>query len=106
MCNAGKVKRGGTRLKPASQIYVGDEIEVPAKEASYKRLLRVEQLTDKRLGAALAGQNFSELTDPELIAAAREKAKDSRSHRREGGQGRMTKRDRRRWENATGHFFD
>ena len=105
-CQAGRVKRLGKKIKPSTTIRVGDRLEIPAKEANFIRELEVLELIDMRVAASVAVTCYKEWTDPERAEAARQIAREDRQFRREGSQGRMTKRDRRRWEDGKRGFFE
>lgn len=99
--SAGKIKRQGKILKPATALKSGDLLEFPAPDGTHKRSIEVIELLIKRVGAPLAQQAYKERTSPDILAdAAKRKALDraNRLIRKKGDQGRMTKRQRRVWE--------
>lgn len=105
-CSAGKIKRGTTTLKPSSAVQIADHLEIPAHDGTHKRQLEVVQLLDKRVSGPLAREAFLDRTPAETLEAARqlrEQQRQDRLQRREGDQGRMTKKNRRRWRST---FFD
>jgi ribosome-associated heat shock protein Hsp15 len=93
-CSAGKVKRGGKHLKPSTSLKIGDTLEVPSPDNTYKRTVEVVQLLEKRVSAALAEAEKRRLAQ-----------KENRQFRKEGDQGRLTKQKRRQWEDREGKFF-
>lgn len=104
-CQAGRIRRLGRKLKASSTLKIGDRIFLPAKGVNYTRELEVLELIEMRVGAAEASACYQEHTDPSIAEEARKLAKEDRMFRKEGSQGRMTKRDRRIWEETKGGFF-
>lgn len=108
-CSAGKIKRGTTPLKPAASIQIGDHLEIPAADDTYKRHIEVTGLLDKRVSAPLAREAYLDHTPEDVLAAAKERRaihlKD-RINRQEGDQGRMTKKKRREWNSKLHGFND
>ena len=76
-CNAGKVKMNGTNVKPSKNIKADEVFEVHIGQ----------------LGAPLVPQYCEDLTPPEEYERVR--MLNMRFERRERGEGRPTKRDRR-----------
>lgn len=91
MCGAGKVKRDGQPLKPATLLRVGDRLEVPFPEGPGTRLIEVVAVIEKRVGAAGVLECCRERT-PEQQLMARKLWSEARA---EGARGRPTKKDRR-----------
>lgn len=94
-CRAGLVKVNDVAAKPARAVHA-DEI-VTFRQGIVYRTLRVLAVPASRLGAKLVPEYCTDLTPP----AEYEKAKEQRiQHLLAGtpGQGRPTKRDRRRIE--------
>lgn len=107
-CAAGKVKRAGKNLKASSTLKPGDRLEVPSTDNTYKRAVEVVELLEKRVSAPLAQAAYRDHTPPEILAEAEQRRlanKENRRRRKEGDQGRLTKRQRRRWEQDDGNFF-
>lgn len=110
-CSAGKIKRAGKTLKPSSSLKIGEHLEIPSPDNTHKRTIEVVQLLEKRVSAPLAREAYQEHTPPEILAEAEAKRlaqKESRQHRKEGDQGRLTKKNRRKWQNSNpedGHKF-
>ncbi len=107
-CSAGKIKRRGQNLKPSSALKVGDTLEVPSPDNSYKRTVEVIELLEKRVSAPVAQAAYTDHTPAEILAEAERRRlalKEDRQFRKEGDQGRLTKRKRRQWEGEEGRFF-
>ncbi len=109
-CSAGKIKRAGDTLKPSTSLKVGDTLEVPAPDNSYKRTIEVVQFIEKRVSAPIAQAAYLDHTPAEILAEAEKRRlaqKENRQTRKEGDQGRLTKRKRRQWEDGDGEgkFF-
>ena len=107
-CSGGKIKRTGKTLKSSASLKVGDTLEVPSPDGAYKRIIEVVQLIEKRVGAPLAREAYIENTPGEILAEAERRRlanKENRQRRREGDQGRLTKRKRRQWEEGEGGGF-
>jgi ribosome-associated heat shock protein Hsp15 len=108
-CNAGKIKRGNTALKPSSAIQVGDHLDVPSPDGTHKRRLEVVALLEKRVSAPLAREAFVDHTPEDVLQAAAEaraRKREARLLRQEGDQGRMTKKKLRDWKSGHRGFFD
>lgn len=99
--NAGKVKRANVSVKASTKVQIGDHLDVPAPDGSYKRHIEVTGLYDKRVGAPLAQAAYTEHTSADILEAAKQKRaeiRENRQHRKEGDQGRMTKKQLRDWK--------
>jgi ribosome-associated heat shock protein Hsp15 len=103
-CEAGRIKRGGHPLKPATQLHLGDILEVPFYEGPGTRIVKVAGLIQQRVSAPLAQACYIESTSPEVIEANRLAVKEKHDRRVEGDQGRPTKRDRREIERFRDFF--
>ena len=108
-CSAGKIKRAGKSLKSSTSLKESDTLEVPSPDGTYKRIIEVIQLIEKRVSAPLAREAYQDHTPGEILAEAERRRlanKENRQQRREGDQGRLTKRKRRVWEEGEpGGFF-
>lgn len=102
-CEGGRVKRAGQALKPAAQLRIDDVIELPFPTGPGTRTVRVVELIEKRVGAPRAAECCEELTSQETIDERIELLRE-RKHRREGDQGRPTKRERRIMKKPGGFF--
>lgn len=92
---SGKVTVDGTRAKPSRPICVGQQIKV--RKGPYLFDVTVDALFDKRVGAKLAADAYSEAADSiDRRRALQEKLKDDRLvSRGERLAGKPNKRDRR-----------
>ena len=88
-CDAGHVKLNGSSVKASKAVKRGDHIEVVTPGGL--RILDVIELLDKRGPATLAQQLFDDQTPPPPPKEER----DITMPRRDRGEGRPTKRDRR-----------
>jgi ribosome-associated heat shock protein Hsp15 len=102
-CQAGKVKRAGKSLKPASNLQIGDHLDITVADNTHVRHIEVTQLLEKRVSAAHAREALADHTSTDVLKEVAEKKKrlrEERLFRQEGDQGRMTKKKRREWEQA------
>ncbi|MDR3084089.1 MAG: RNA-binding S4 domain-containing protein [Streptomyces sp.] len=94
-CRGGHVRVNGERVKPAHSVRVGDEVRL--RNEGRERIVVVERLIRKRVGAPVAVQCYIDNSPPppprEAIAPA---------GIRDRGTGRPTKRDRRDMERLRG----
>lgn len=100
-CAAGKVKRDGKNLKASSALKVGDILEVPSVDGYHKRTVEIVALLEQRVKGSLAAEAIKDHTPAEVLAEAERRRlahRESRTRRREGDQGRLTKKNRRNWE--------
>ncbi len=107
-CSTSKVKRSGKALKPSTTLKIGDTLDVPSSDNAYKRNIEVIQLIDKRVSAPLAREAYLDHTPAEILSEAENRRlanKENRQTRKEGDQGRLTKRNRRQWEEGGNKFF-
>lgn len=99
-CNGGKVKVGGVNAKPARQVGPGDKITVRKGMVTYVYL--VLKPLEHRVGAALVPEYAENLTDPAELEKLRA-PHETFFLRRDRGEGRPTKKDRRQieemWDN-------
>jgi ribosome-associated heat shock protein Hsp15 len=94
-CRSGHVKIDGENAKPAHAVQLNEIIT--AKTGEITRTLRVIGLIERRVGAALAKQFVEDLTAPEEYTKKREPNFQPLFFRPKG-EGRPTKRDRRKLE--------
>lgn len=95
-CRGGHVTINGKAAKPAAMVTVGDRVEAYLNQRP--RVVEVERLVSKRVGAAVAAECFVDHSPPPperddfrpLFAV------------RERGAGRPTKRDRRQIDRLRG----
>ncbi len=108
-CHGGKIKRSGVTLKPSSNIKPGDTIEVPSHDGSHKKIIEVVEPLDKRVAAPIAQAAYIDHTKEDVLKEALERnqeQKENRLTRKKGDQGRMTKKNRRAWDQKLGGFFE
>jgi ribosome-associated heat shock protein Hsp15 len=91
MCEAGKVRRAGHELKPASAVRVGDVLELPFAEGPGTRVVRVSSLIERRVASSEARLCYKEMTSPLVF----EEQRLWHEARRDAPRGRPTKKDRR-----------
>lgn len=98
-CRAGHVRVNGVAVKPAHQIKPGDEVRVRVHGA--ERIVIVERVIAKRVGAAIATECLIDKSPPppapEILAT---------QPRRDRGSGRPTKRERRETDRLLGRAPD
>ncbi len=94
-CRGGHVKVNGARVKPSHAVRAGDEVQV--RQGDRERVVVVEKVITRRVGAPAAAECYADHSPPpprrERIAPVAV---------RERGTGRPTKRDRRAIERLTG----
>jgi ribosome-associated heat shock protein Hsp15 len=94
-CKAGHVRVNGDRAKPAQPVKVGDDVRVLTEGG--EKLVTVQKLIVKRVGAAIAAECYTDNTPPpppreeRVLIGVRDR-----------GAGRPTKRDRRALEKLFG----
>ena len=98
-CKAGHVRVNEERAKPAQSVKPGDEVRV--KLEGIERILVVQKLIVKRVGAVVAAECFIDLTPPPPPREER-----PATVVRDRGAGRPTKRDRRELEKLRGRDDD
>jgi ribosome-associated heat shock protein Hsp15 len=94
-CRAGHVKVNGVRVKPAHAVQAGDEVRV--RDEGRERIVVVQRVITKRVGAPVAAECYIDHSPPpppreEAVAVAV----------RDRGTGRPTKRERRSIEKLLG----
>lgn len=94
-CRAGHVKVNGVSVKPAHPVRPGDLVR--ARRSRDERIVVVIGLIEKRVGAALAVENYEDRTP-----APPPRETTPAPVVRERGSGRPTKRDRRQVERLRG----
>jgi ribosome-associated heat shock protein Hsp15 len=93
-CESGRVKSEDRVLKASSTIRGKEVIDLPFQEGPGTRTVRVLGLIERRVSAPLAAESCEELTAEEVLEARRLWQMD-RVLRKDGSQGRPTKKDRR-----------
>ncbi len=94
-CKKGKVQINQEEAKPSKDVRVGDEVTIRIK--SMHKSLKVTGLIEKRVSAAVAAENFEDLTPQEEYDKLK-KMNEINSEWREKGVGRPTKKERRQIE--------
>ncbi|MBF0478064.1 MAG: RNA-binding S4 domain-containing protein [Candidatus Omnitrophica bacterium] len=92
MCEREKVWIEGQHVKPSREVKVGQKIKVRKDNIDWE--YEILKCIDKRVSATVANECRKDITPPEII----ERAKLIRSMwvpRREPGEGRPTKKERR-----------
>jgi ribosome-associated heat shock protein Hsp15 len=94
-CRGGHVRVNGTRVKPAHPVQAGDEVRV--RFAGRERIVVVQRVISKRVGAPVAAECYIDQSPPpppreETVPVAV----------RDRGAGRPTKRERRSIEKLLG----
>lgn len=98
-CRAGHVRVNGDRAKAAQSVRLGDEVRV--RLGGRERHLVVRGLLTKRTSAAIAAENYDDLTPPPPPKVERPTVA-----MRDAGAGRPTKRDRRALERLRGRALN
>lgn len=92
-CDTGKVKFEGLQAKPSRNVSIGDEYEV--KTAGKKWKIKVTGLLQKRVAAAEAIKNYTDITPEEEIQRLQYMAASFHTGKRPSKIGRPTKKERR-----------
>ncbi|KQO99725.1 RNA-binding S4 domain-containing protein [Leifsonia sp. Leaf264] len=95
-CRAGHVRVNGERVKAAQAVRVGDEVRVRAN--GFDRVMVVQRIIVKRVGAEVAAAAMIDETPPPPPREAVPSVPV-----RDRGAGRPTKRERRDLEELRGH---
>ncbi|MEA3530072.1 RNA-binding S4 domain-containing protein [Nocardia sp. CDC186] len=94
-CRGGHVRVNGATAKPAQPVRTGDEVRV--RVGGIERIVIVERIITKRVGAPIAAQCLIDRSPPppprEILASL---------PRRDRGAGRPTKRERRETDRLMG----
>lgn len=91
-CGLGKISVNGIQAKASREVQPGDEITI--RFHGFNRVIRVLQVLEKRVGAALVANYLEEIT-PEEELIKKDMVKLNRNEFRPRGSGRPTKRERR-----------
>lgn len=91
-CNGNKVQINGSPAKPSKAVKIGDSISV--RKGSALMSYKVLQLSENRLGAKLVPE-FAENTTPQSELDKLHAPVETFFVRRERGEGRPTKKERR-----------
>ncbi|MEU2033607.1 RNA-binding S4 domain-containing protein [Nocardia amamiensis] len=94
-CRGGHVRVNGSTAKPAQPVRPGDEVRI--RSGGFERIVIVERIVTKRVGAPIAAQCLIDRSPPppprEIVASM---------PRRDRGTGRPTKRERRETDRLLG----
>lgn len=101
-CESGRVKEGGRVMKASSILRGGEVLALPFQEGPGTRVVRVLALIERRVGAPQARAACEDIT-PEDVIEDRRLWNSDRTHRKEGDQGRPTKKKRRKIDRG---FFE
>ncbi len=91
-CRLGKVSVNGSEAKASREVQAGDEITI--RFHGFSRTIKVLQILEKRVGAALVEKYYEDIT-PEDELLKKDMLKLNRNEFRQRGAGRPTKRERR-----------
>ena len=91
-CKKGQVTMGGTQLKPARMVKVGDTVDVRKPPITYS--FKILQAIEHRVGAKLIPEVLENITAPDQYELL-EMSKISGFVGRAKGTGRPTKKERR-----------
>lgn len=97
-CKKGSIKLNGTAIKPAREVFPGDEITVRKNQIEYQ--LTVLELPSNRVGAKLVSL-YRVDTTPKEAFENQELLQFAKDYYRKRGTGRPTKKDRRDLEDFT-----
>lgn len=97
-CKKGSVRVNNAIVKPARDVFPGDEILVRKNQINYQ--LEVLDLPKSRVGAKLVDLYRKDTTSKEAFENI-ELLQYTKSYNRKRGEGRPTKKDRRDLENFT-----
>lgn len=102
-CKAGRIKLGGTALKPAHVVKVGEVYVV--QKGGLKKTIKVLALLEKRMDAKSVVAYYEDLTPPEETHAFKSVFL-SPILTRDRGAGRPTKKDRREIDELQEGWFE
>jgi len=97
-CKKGSVKVNGASIKPAREVFPGDEVTVRKNQIEYK--LTVLELPSSRVGPKLVNLYRIDTTPKEAFEN-QELLEYAKDYYRKKGTGRPTKKDRRDLEDFT-----
>lgn len=95
-CKAGRVKKGGTNIKPSYEVKIGDEFQV--SKGIEKKVVKVTGLLYNRVDAKKAILYYEDIT-PEEDTYKFKSVFHAPALVRDRGTGRPTKKDRREIDN-------
>ncbi|GAA1741623.1 RNA-binding S4 domain-containing protein [Rothia terrae] len=94
-CNAGHVRVNDEHVKPSQKLKIGDIVRV--RYPGWEKVLRVEKMISKRVGAPVAVTCYEDLSEP------RPSYFSAGVPRRDRGTGRPTKSERRELDKLRGY---
>jgi len=98
-CRKSAVLLNGESAKASAKVRIGDRVDARLRELTRSYL--VNELTDKRVGAAKLPEFITDQTTGEELEKARLRRENARTHQYQGG-GRPTKKNRRDLEKFFG----
>ncbi len=102
-CKKGAVKINGDAVKPAREVFPGDDLQIRKNQVNYE--LKVLEIPPNRVGAKLVDLYRIDTTPREAFEN-QELLKFSKDYYRKKGTGRPTKKDRRDLEGFTDEHAD
>lgn len=99
-CTSGRVSVNDETVKPATKVKVGDV--VTARRRDRLVVYEVRGLLEKRVSAAAAAEHVNDLSPPAPTRTGGPDGVAALAGHRERGEGRPTKRDRRRLDQLRG----
>ena len=94
-CAGGKVKIDGNTVKASRKIQPGDIVQ--ARKGVVKYVYKIRRIAEKRMGAKLVNDFLEDMTPEDELAKLKSVQKQP-VHTREKGEGRPTKRERRKMD--------
>lgn len=95
-CRGTRIKLNGNTAKPASKVRIEDEICI--RKQGFIQKLIVKDLVEKRVGASIATEYYSDQTPAREQKQADAHREHAKLYKRHTGKGRPTKKDRRTLE--------
>jgi len=91
-CKKGHISINGNKVKPAKEVFIGDELVVRKNQINYQ--LEVLDFPKNRVGAKLVDIYRKDTTPKEAFEAV-EMLSNAKDYYRKKGSGRPSKKDRR-----------
>jgi ribosome-associated heat shock protein Hsp15 len=98
-CRLGKISVNSAEAKASRDVQAGDIISI--RHHGYTRTIKVIQILEKRVGAALVEKFYEDIT-PEEEIIKKDMIRLNKNEMRERGSGRPTKKERRIIDNIKG----
>lgn len=100
-CSSGEVSIADRPVRPAKRVVEGDRVRIERRHGITEVI--VEQLLEKRVSATLAAKAYADISpEPDPSPAYGRQPWSAPAPTREPGEGRPTKRDRRRLDDFRG----